>query len=113
MDLIQTQNPDLVFSLWDTSYGSDINCWVDIIKPIADKIIAVIGNHDVMSSNLLDQNLEEFELEKPYYSFDYENVHVLVLDTQLELSVDTLESTAIINDTTADKQKKINEKKIR
>jgi hypothetical protein len=55
--------------------------------------------------------LNHYNLNKPYYSFDYQNVHVLVLDTQLELSVDTLESTAIINDTTTDKQKKVNEKK--
>jgi len=44
--------------------------------------------------------LNHYNLNKSYYSFDYQNVHVLILDTQLELSVDTLESTAIINETT-------------
>ena len=38
--------------------------------------------------------LNHYNLNKSYYSFDYQNVHVLVLDTQLELSVDTLASTA-------------------
>jgi len=44
--------------------------------------------------------MDHYNLNKPYYSFDYQNVHVLVMDTQLEMSVDTLESTAIVNETT-------------
>jgi predicted phosphodiesterase len=82
VDLIQDQNPDLVFSLGDTSYGPNINCWINIVKPIIDKIIAVIGNHDVMSPNLLEEQLKEFELDRPYYSFDYHNIHFLVMDSE-------------------------------
>ena len=44
--------------------------------------------------------MNHYGLSQPYYSFDYENAHVLVLDTQLELSIDTLKSTAaVINET--------------
>jgi len=82
VDLIQNKNPDLVFSLGDTSYGPDIKCWKDIVKPISDKIKAVIGNHDVMSSNLLEQHLKQFGLDKPYYSFDYNNIHFLMMDSE-------------------------------
>ena len=82
VDLIQSHNPELVFSLGDTSYGKDINCWVDIVKPIADRMKAVIGNHDVMSPILLDQHLKQFELHKPYYSFDYNNIHFLMMDSE-------------------------------
>ena len=60
VDLIQTHEPELVFSLGDTSYGTDIKCWKDIVKPISDRIKAVIGNHDVMSPFLLNQHLKEF-----------------------------------------------------
>ena len=52
VDIIQKHDPSIVFSLGDTSYGKDINCWVEIVKPISDRMKAVIGNHDVMSSNL-------------------------------------------------------------
>jgi hypothetical protein len=45
--LIQKHDPSIVFSLGDTSYGKDINCWVAIVKPISDRMKAVIGNHDV------------------------------------------------------------------
>ena len=50
-----------------------------------------------MESYLL--GLNHYNLNNSYYSFDYKNVHVLALDTQLELSVDTLEALAIINET--------------
>src|SRR5918994_606008 len=51
--------------------------------------------------NIKQSLLDHYNLDKSYYSFDYQNVHVLVMDTQLEFSVDTLESTAeIINETT-------------
>ncbi|MGZ5486214.1 MAG: metallophosphoesterase, partial [Nitrososphaeraceae archaeon] len=82
VDLIQSHDPELVFSLGDTSYGKDINCWVSIVKPISDRMKAVIGNHDVMSPTLLDQHLKQFELDKPYYSFDYNNIHFLMMDTE-------------------------------
>jgi hypothetical protein len=79
---IQNQNPDLIFSLGDTSYGANIKCWAEIVKPISNKIKAVIGNHDVMSPNLLAQHLKEFGLDKPYYSFDYNNIHILMMDSE-------------------------------
>ena len=82
VDLIQNQNPAIVFSLGDTSYGKDINCRAEIIKPISDKIKAVIGNHDVMSPNLLEQHMKQFGLDKSYYSFDYNNIHFLMMDSE-------------------------------
>jgi predicted phosphodiesterase len=80
--LIQHHDPDIVFSLGDTSYGPDINCWTDIVSPISDKMKVIIGNHDVMSLNLLVQQLKEFGLHKPYYSFDYNNIHFLMMDSE-------------------------------
>ena len=82
VDLIQSHDPVFVFSLGDTSYKMDINCWVDIVKPISDRMKAVIGNHDVMSPGLLEQHLQEFGLDKPYYSFDYNNIHFLMMDSE-------------------------------
>lgn len=43
--------------------------------------------------------MDHYGLDKSYYSFDYNNVHILVLDTQLEFSVDTLQSSAVVNET--------------
>ena len=82
MDLIQNDDPELVLSLGDTSYGKDINCWVDIVKPISDRMKAVIGNHDVLSPYLLEQHLKQFGLDKSYYSFNYSNIHFLMMDSE-------------------------------
>ncbi len=82
VDLIKSHDPELVFSLGDTSYGKNINCWVDIVKPISDRMKAVIGNHDVISPTLLDQHLKQFGLDKSYYSFDYNNIHFLMMDSE-------------------------------
>ncbi len=82
VDLIQNQNPDIVFSFGDTSYRNDINCWEDIVKPISDKMKVIIGNHDVMSPDLLKQHMEAFGLDKQYYSLDYHNnIHFLIMDS--------------------------------
>ena len=50
--------------------------------------------------------MDHYNLDKSYYSFDYKNVHVLILDTQLELSVDTLESTAVVSEPSSIKENK-------
>ena len=80
--LIQNHEHDIIFSLGDTSYAPDLDCWLDIVNPISDKMKVIIGNHDVMSINLLEQQLEEFELNKAYYSFDYNNIHFLMMDSE-------------------------------
>jgi predicted phosphodiesterase len=82
VNLIHNQNPNIVFSLGDTSYGPDIDCWIDIVNPILDKIKAVIGNHDVMSPYLFEQHVETLGLDKPYYSFNYNNIHFLMMDSE-------------------------------
>ena len=71
-------------------------------KSLDSKTKIAIGNHDdyeeegSKGSKLKRSYMDHYGLDKSYYSFDYQNVHVLVLDTQLELSVDTLESTAVV-----------------
>jgi hypothetical protein len=35
-----------------------------------------------MSPSLLEQHLKEFGLHRPYYSFDYNNIHFLMMDSE-------------------------------
>ncbi len=103
---IEKLDPDLFLVAGDLSYEKTPDCWFNMTKSLDSKTKIAIGNHDdyeeegVKGESLQQSLLNHYNLNKPYYSFDYQNVHVLVLDTQLELSVDTLESTAIINETT-------------
>ena len=103
---IEKLDPDLFLVAGDLSYEKTPDCWFDMTKSLDSKTKIAIGNHDdyeeegAKGESLQQSLLNHYNLNKPYYSFDYQNVHVLVLDTQLELSVDTLESTAIIDQTT-------------
>jgi hypothetical protein len=73
---------DLVLALGDLSYDSSAKCWLKIIKPIAEKTKITIGNHEADSSKKLKDYMKAFNLEKQYYSFNYQNVHFLALSTE-------------------------------
>jgi hypothetical protein len=102
---IEKFNPELVLVPGDLSYKKTADCWFDMTKGLDSKIKIAIGNHEAYEEEgpigeiLKKSIMDHYGLDKSYYSFDYRNVHVLVLDTQLELSVDTLQAAAIINDT--------------
>jgi Calcineurin-like phosphoesterase len=101
---IEKFDPELVLVPGDLSYKKTADCWFDITKGLDSKIKIAIGNHEAYEEEgaigeiLKKSIMDHYGLDKSYYSFDYRNVHVLVLDTQLELSVDTLQAAAIIND---------------
>jgi len=81
-------------------------------KSLDSKTKIAIGNHDdyeeqgMTGDELKKAYMDHYNLDKSYYSFDYKNVHVLILDTQLELSVDTLESTAVVSEPSSIKENK-------
>jgi hypothetical protein len=79
---IAGKNPKLVLQLGDYSYQSNATCWFNIIKPIDSKSKINIGNHDDESKSLLNSYLNHFHLKKPYYTFNFENVHFLILNTE-------------------------------
>lgn len=112
---IEKLDPELFLAVGDLSYKKTPNCWFNMTKSLDSKTKIAIGNHDAYEEvgekgqTLKQLLLEHYNLDKSYYSFDYQNVHVLVLDTQLELSVDTLESTSKIS-ATGEKEKDKSEK---
>jgi F5/8 type C domain/Calcineurin-like phosphoesterase len=84
--IVQKQ-PEIVLALGDLSYTNSPKCWLDEIQPINDITRITIGNHDSAeeeSSALEKEYLSHFNLARPFYSFDYQNVHFLMLSTQLE-----------------------------
>ena len=92
---IELQKPDLFLVLGDLSYEPTMDCWYTMTKALDSKIKIAIGNHEDEeekakggSKELKDSLLNHYNLQNSYYSFDYGNVHFLVLDTQLEFSLD-------------------------
>ena len=57
---------------------------LNIIKHLSPKIHTAFGNHDA-SPALVTQYLEYFMLAKTYYSFDFENIHFVTIDTNAPL----------------------------
>src|SRR5919108_5960069 len=79
---IINKNPERVLGLGDYSYKTTADCWLAIVDPIDEKMKITIGNHDDISSSLLNQYMSHFSLSKQYYSFEYQNAHFVVLSTE-------------------------------
>ena len=82
---ILDKSSELVLGLGDYSYEMDsADCWFEDIQPIDNIMKIAIGNHDVDSYDKLNSLMNHFNLAKPYYSFDYQNVHFIALATDKE-----------------------------
>lgn len=83
---ILNKHPELVLALGDLSYNKTADCWLNIVSPIKSKLKIAIGYHDLDESanfSRQSQYLEAFNLSKPFYSFNYKNVHFLALATEI------------------------------
>jgi hypothetical protein len=99
VDNIIDKNPEFVFALGDFSYKSTGKCWFNRIDPIDNITRISIGCHDDEDSEGFNGYMDHFALSRTFYSFDYKNTHVLVLDTQSDIySADTPQYDFAVND---------------
>ena len=96
---IELQKPDIFLALGDLTYEPTADCWYAMTTALDSKTKIAIGNHEDEeekekggSKELKDSLLEHYDLQNSYYSFDYGNVHFLVLDTQLEFSLNVFQA---------------------
>src|SRR5829696_323594 len=115
---IQLQKPDIFLVLGDLSYEPSMDCWYNMTKVLDSKIKIAIGNHEddeeeakVGSKELKDSLLKHYALQNSYYSFYYGNVHFLVLDTQLEFSLNVFKPEEEEKEENDDDSNKDNESK--
>jgi calcineurin-like phosphoesterase family protein len=83
LEILQ-KNPQIVISTGDLSYSKSANCWFDLVAPLEkdQKIRIAFGDHDLdFNRTKYNQYLTHFNLVKPFYSFDYGNVHFLAMAT--------------------------------
>jgi aldose sugar dehydrogenase len=91
---ILDKKPELVIGLGDFSYDPTTDCWFKIVDPIDEIMKISIGNHDEDSSAELNSLMSHFKLTKPYYSFDYQNVHfTIIYSSPGETSHHTIKAT--------------------
>jgi Calcineurin-like phosphoesterase len=81
VDNIVDKNPELVLALGDYTYLPTGYCWFNLISPIDNITKISIGNHEEADSEGYNGYMDHYGLSQPYYSFNYENAHFLVLAT--------------------------------
>jgi predicted phosphodiesterase len=97
-------NPELIITTGDHVKDEiSAECWIEMSQSIKDKMKISIGNHDTEFANIYKQIVDYHELEKPYYSHDFQNVHFISMSTehpfeegnkQYEFIKDDLEKTS-------------------
>ena len=79
---IDKLDPELFLVAGDLSYEKTPDCWFNMTKSLDSKTKIAIGNHDdyeeegSKGSKLKKSYMDHYGLDKSYYSFDYQNVHV-------------------------------------
>jgi hypothetical protein len=84
---MHSRMPTFVLALGDLSYERDANCWFELVSPLdtPGKIRITIGDHDIDTDlSRYNEYLNHFNLTRPYYSFNYQNVHFLAMATAKE-----------------------------
>lgn len=79
-----SKKPELVIALGDLAYRKNPDCWFSLISPLEknNKSKISFGEHEISRGNVTyNQYLKYYNLTKPYYSFDYKNVHFLAMAT--------------------------------
>src|SRR5688500_11469854 len=86
---IDKLDPELFLVAGDLSYEKTPDCWFNMTKSLDSTTKIAIGNHDdyeeegKKGSKPKKSYMDQYGLDKSTYSYDYQNVHVLVLAKQL------------------------------
>jgi hypothetical protein len=86
VESMEEVDADLVFALGDLSEVKNPQCFFDIISELNTdgKFKVALGDEDtdsIDSSSRYSDFISHFDLEDPFYSFDYQNVHFLAMST--------------------------------
>jgi hypothetical protein len=95
---IARSSPELVLALGDYSYSNTARCWLDIIEPMDSVTRITIGNHEDQASEDSGAYLNHFGLSKKYYSYDYQDIHVLTLNSEENYAVGSSQFNFVKND---------------
>ena len=76
-------HPELIITTGDQVKESpSAACWIQMSKPIKDKMKIAIGNHDAEFANIYKQIVKYHNLTSPYYSHDFKNIHFISMSTE-------------------------------
>ena len=83
IERITQLQPELVIGLGDYTFENvSPQCWFDISQPIDDIMKIAIGNHDLDYQSSYYKLLDHYNLYKPFYSFNFENIHFVSISSE-------------------------------
>ena len=95
---ILSKDPELTIGLGDYVYNEkSADCWIGKIEPLKEIIKIVVGNHETESPTILNQIIDYLGIDyfgenkqQYYYSFDFHNVHFIVMTDYEQHSSDEM-----------------------
>jgi hypothetical protein len=81
--------------------GQDEDCWLKIVDPIDEKMKIAVGNQDDLTPARLYQYRTHFNLTQQFYSFNYQNVHFILMSTELRVGEGSEQYNFVKNDLAA------------
>ncbi len=80
---ILAQHPELIITTGDqVKESSSASCWIEMSKPIKDKMKIAMGNHDAEFANIYKQIVDYHNIKNPYYSHDFQYIHFISMSTE-------------------------------
>jgi hypothetical protein len=92
------RSPELVLALGDYSYQATATCWFFKTLPIDNITKITIGNHEDEVGEGFEQYMNHFKLTSPYYSYNYQNLHIIIMSTSLDYSIGSEQYDFVVSD---------------
>lgn len=97
-----SREPEVVIGLGDLSYQKTADCWFHVVSPLDTdgRLRIAIGDNEMFPAKFTEY-MKHFNMDSPYYSFDYGNVHFLSMATAKNRVIpynETSEQYKFIND---------------
>ena len=92
---VKKNNPDLIFFLGDLGYDIPKNIFALVDELGKEKISVIIGNHDRDNTKEI---LAHYGLNREFYSINYEEIHFIVLASDLDYAEDSEQIKFLKND---------------
>ena len=87
--------------------SQSVSCWINMPNPIKNITHIAVGNHDAEFTNIYKQKVVYHNVKSPYYSYDFKNVHFIIMSTEHHFEKDSKQYEVIKNDLKSSNNPKI------
>lgn len=93
-----SKQPEVVLALGDLSYRKSADCWFDLFSELEKdgRTKIAVGDNEMYPAKFTEY-IRHFNMTKPFYSFDYNNVHFLAMATAKNRIIPYLEGSEQYN----------------